>query len=291
PPDTPFDLVTGTIGPGALQAYLGQPYVMADSGRTRITAATIMPEMARQDTMYGSEVNIIVMTGLEGLLYHEFNHLLGGIDLYDVSYSSMGVGAWSLMGYGGWLGDWSLGVPPGTIPALLDPWHKIYYNWVTPLVVRMPRESIPLFAAAMDTSAFAHRGDSLHPVIIKVPISDKEYFLIENRQTDIKHRDTLVVHVENGVPVSVAEGEYDFFLPGSGILIWHIDETVIDQLGPSNMVNIFPDHKGIDLVEGDGIQDFDRFSDKSSFGYQIYGSPYDPFFIGGYNDSLNPRTN
>jgi M6 family metalloprotease-like protein len=288
--DSPFDLLTGTLGEGALQAYLGVPYVLADEGQTRITAASIFPEMARQDTMYDGETNILGMTGLEGLLYHEFCHLMGGYDLYDVSYNSMGVGAWSLMGYGGWLGDWGLGVPPGTIPSLLDAYHKVLFGWVDPLVVSIPKGNIRLFAAEMDSLLYAQRGDSLHPVIVKVPITPTEYFLIENREADIKQKDTLIVHVEGGVPVSVVNGEYDFFQPGSGVLVWHVDERTIELLGPSNWLSIIPAHKGVDLVEGDGIQDFDVFSGRSSRDYQIYGYKYDPFFYGGMNDSLNGTT-
>jgi M6 family metalloprotease-like protein len=289
--DSPFDLFTGTLGERALQSYLGEPFVLADEGRTRVTAATILPEMARQDTIYQGETNILGMTGIEGLLYHEFNHLLGGYDLYDITYNSMGVGAWSIMGYGGWLGDWGLGVPPGTIPSLLDPWHKVHYGWVKPRTVRLPIESIPLFAAEMDTSRYQRASDTMHPTIVKVPITPTEYFLIENRQAEVAHKDTLIVHVEDGVPVTVFDGEYDFFLPGSGVLIWHIDESVIDRFGPDiNAINIDPQHKGVDLVEGDGIQDFDGWSGMSSFDYQIYGSKNDPYYVGGYNDSLAPAT-
>jgi len=288
--DSPFDLLTGTLGDGALQAYLGQPFVLADEGQTRISAATILPEMARQDTMYGTETNILGMTGIEGLLYHEFCHLLGGYDLYDITYNSMGVGAWSLMGYGGWLGDWGLGVPPGTIPSLLDAYHKVSFGWVQPLVVNAPRNNIRLFAAEMDSLLYTQRGDSLHPVIIKVPITPTEYFLIENRETDIRNKDTLIVHVEGGVPVSVVQGEYDFFQPGSGVLVWHVDENLVGLFGPRNWLNIDPTHKAVDLVEGDGVQDFDGWSGKSSFDYQIYGSKYDPFLYGGYNDSLTATT-
>ncbi|MBC7912511.1 MAG: M6 family metalloprotease domain-containing protein [Pyrinomonadaceae bacterium] len=39
-----------------------------------------------------------------GVFCHEFGHLLGLPDLYDISQVSEGVGEWSLMGGGGWLG-------------------------------------------------------------------------------------------------------------------------------------------------------------------------------------------
>ncbi|MCX7785527.1 MAG: T9SS type A sorting domain-containing protein [candidate division WOR-3 bacterium] len=287
--DSPFDLLAGTIPSSALQTYLGIPYITVDNGH-RIHQATIMPEMMRQDTMYNGEVNLLGMTGLLGTLCHEFVHLLGGYDLYDVTGYSMGVGAWSLMGFGAWLGDWSIGAPPGVIPGMLDPYHKIHLFGLEPLVINLPQESIPIFTATMDTTRFRIRGDTVSPLIIKIPISDNEYFLIENRQTDVKRKDTIVVDTEDGVVIWVEDGEYDFFLPGSGILIWHIDEQVIADFGQYNAINIFPAHKGVDLEEGDGIQDFDGWSQNANLDYQIYGSKYDPYFIGGFNSQFTPNT-
>ncbi len=283
--NSPFDLYAATIGQAALKYYLGKDYILTDEG-TRIEIATILPEMARQDTARFGEYG---MEGLLGLLVHEFCHLLGAYDLYDVTGYSMGVGAWSLMGYGGWLGDYWAGAPPGSVPSLLDPFHKILFGWVEPLTLIMPKESVPVFCQAMDSSQFKFRGDSLSPVIIKIPITNTEYFLIENRQVDVKKKDTIVVHREDGVLVRIEDGEYDFFLPGSGILIWHIDGAIIAQYGPYNAININPAHKGVDLVEGDGIQDFDGWVEFSS--YEFLGSKYDPFFIGGFLDSLSPATN
>jgi len=288
--DSPFDLLAGTIPSEALQSYLGISFIPADEGQTHIYSATILPEMMRQDTLYEGQTNILGMTGLAGTLCHEFVHVLGGYDLYDVTGNSMGVGAWSLMGFGGWLGEWSAGAPPGVIPGMLDAFHKVYFGWVEPLVVNIPKESIPIFAATMDSTRFTIRGDSLSPLIVKIPISQTEYFLIENRQTDFRKKDTIVVDTEDGVLIWIEDGEYDFFLPGSGILIWHIDEQVIAEYGPYNAINIFPEHKGVDLEEGDGIQDFDKWSGISQFDYQVYGSQYDPFYINGFNSQFTDST-
>ncbi|MEO0077308.1 MAG: FG-GAP-like repeat-containing protein, partial [candidate division WOR-3 bacterium] len=288
--NSPFDLLAGTIPSSALETYLGIQYIPADNGQTRIYSAMIMPEMMRQDTLQNGETNILGMTGLAGTLCHEFVHVLGGFDLYDVTGNSMGVGAWSLMGFGGWLGEWSAGAPPGVIPGMLDAFHKVYFGWVEPLVLTMPKESIPIFCATMDTSRMPFRGDSTAPLIVKIPISQTEYFLIENRQTDVSRKDTIVVDTLGGVLVWVEDGEYDFFLPGSGILIWHIDEQVIAEYGPYNAINIFPQHKGVDLEEADGIQDFDQWSGIAHPDYQIYGCQYDPFFIGGFNSAFTDST-
>lgn len=291
--DSPYDLLAGEIPPGALDAYLGEPHILVDSGRTRIEQATVLPEMMRQDTMteYGT-MNLLGMVGLAGTLCHEFAHLLGAYDLYDVTGVTMGVGGWSLMGYGGWLGDFGAGAPYGTIPGFLDAYHRVALGLVEPLVVDLPGDSVPVFAAAVDTSLFGIRGDSVSPTVIKIPISPREYFLVENRQTDIRKRDTIVVDMEDGVMIAVENNEYDFFQPGSGLLIWHVDEGVIADYGPYNAINIDPAHKGVDLEEGDGVQDFDvpYYRSYDPF-YEVFGYRFDAFSKQGYNDKFTSATN
>jgi M6 family metalloprotease-like protein len=298
--DSPFDLLAGEIPSGAIEAYLGEPYIVVDSGRTLIEQGTVLPEMMRQDTMYEGETNILGMTGLAGTLVHEFAHLLGAYDLYDVTGYTMGVGSWSLMGYGGWLGDYGAGAPPGVIPGFLDAYHRVKLGFIRPLVVNAPRDSVPVYAAQMDTTLYSARGDTSPPTIVKIPITEDEYFLVENRQIDVRQPDTIDVDVEDGVVISVAFGEYDFFQPsdtayprgGSGLLIWHVDERVIADYGPYNAVNIFPERKGVDLEEGDGVQDFDVvYWESRNPEYEIYGHKFDPFFVGGYNDRFTARTN
>lgn len=292
--DSPFDLLAGEIPPGAIEAYLGVPYILVDSGRTKIEQATVLPEMMRQDTLTErGETNLAGMVGLAGTLAHEFAHLLGAYDLYDVTGMTMGVGSWSLMGYGGWLGDYGAGAPPGVIPGFLDAYNRVKLGLVTPKVVQTPEESIMVFAAAMDTEFFSSRSpDTVFPTVVKVPINDHEYFLIENRQTDVRKPDTIVVDVEDGVLISIESNEYDFFQPGSGILIWHIDDNVIADYGPYNAINIFPEHKGVDLEEGDGIQDFDVLYWRTyNYQYEVYGYKFDAFSKQGYNDRFCAETN
>ena len=289
--DSPFDLLAGEIPAGAIEAYLGEPYIRV--GDTTIDQATVLPEMMRQDTMYGDQTNILGMTGLAGALCHEFAHLLGAYDLYDVTGVTMGVGSWSLMGYGGWLGDYGAGAPPGVIPGYLDAFSRtLLLDTITQVkTVKVPAESIPVLAAEMDTGLFGRCGDSL-PTIVKIPITPDEYFLLENRQVDVRDPDTITVDDSNGVVVSVDHGEYDFFQPGSGMLIWHVDNKVLADYGPYNAVNIDPAHKGVDLEEGDGVQDYDvSYWLSRAPDYEIYGYKYDPFFRGGYNDRFNDSTN
>jgi M6 family metalloprotease-like protein len=290
--NSPYDLWAGTLGPSALTTYLGDSTIIADNGKTKISQATILPEMARQDTNWSGEVTTIGMIGLQGTLVHEFGHLLGLPDLYDVTGYSMGVGGFDIMGNGGWLGDPQSGAPLGTIPAMMSAWGKVYLGWLTPKVVIAPEGAIPIYATEMDTTTFKIRDSLNQQTIVKIPISSSEYFLIENREADVRKKDTIIVDVEDGVPVDIEDGEYDFFLPGSGILIWHIDQKTIDDNLATNTVNIPPPflpHKGVDLEEADGIQDFDGWVEGGTTA-ETNGSRLDPFFVGS-NSLFGPLTN
>jgi M6 family metalloprotease-like protein len=143
-----------------------------------------------------------------GVFAHEFGHDLGLIDLYDTEDDSEGIGSWGLMGQGAWLGS-----PAGSEPAHMCAWSKIELGWIVPFEVLSPLEAEDI--PQVETN----------PVVYKLPIADtpagEEYFLIENRQRI----------------------GFDSALPGSGLLIWHIDESMAsndDQF-----------HRRVDLEEAD----------------------------------------
>ena len=273
------DIPSATIPSGALEYYLGLPYILANAGTDTIWGAAINSEMARVDQYMVGEIGTVV---------HEFGHVLGLPDLYDVSGWSNGVGAWDLMCTGGWVGDPYLGAPEGTIPANLGAWSRYAMGWVNPQVITNPESLITIRASEIDTLQYSVCNQTMK----KIPISEYEFFLIENRAQDIKNKDTIIVDVEDGVPIYIDNGEYDFFLPGSGMLIWHIDDNVINANWAYNTLQINPQHKGVDLEEADGIQHFDAWYYVDSLEY--FGSGYDPFFVDDSNKAnhhFGPFTN
>jgi len=141
-----------------------------------------------------------------GVFAHEFGHDLGLPDLYDVDDSSDGVGDWDVMAGGSWLG-----IPQGDQPSLPSAFSKAELGWVQPIVVDIPMIDQEI------TSVWNS------PEVYKLPIgnSDGEYFLVENRQ---RHG-------------------FDSVLPGSGLLIWHVDESA-----PDNSNDL---HRMVDLEEAD----------------------------------------
>jgi M6 family metalloprotease-like protein len=153
-----------------------------------------------------------------GVYCHEFGHMLGLPDLYDVTYRSSGDGMWDLMASGGWGGY-------GTVPTHLSAWSKAYLGWVTP-------QTVNNYVEGLEVAQMEGAGGK----VIKVPTtSSSEYFLLENRE----------------------QVGYDRYLPGSGLLIWHIDQAVISAYLWYNYVNANAAHKGVDLEEGSGVQDLD----------------------------------
>lgn len=174
-----------------------------------------------------------------GVIAHEFGHDLGLPDLYDSSLKSNGVGIWDVMGYGAWL----MG---GHYPSLPSAWSKMQLGWLKPRLV----EQDHLDLSIMDSFNNLEPGD-----VIMVPINSNEYFLIENRQRI----------------------GFDMYLPGEGILVWHIDESVGNII--NNNINADPKHRRVDLEEADGRDDLDRKLN--------YGDSTDAFYAG--NSSMFTR--
>ncbi|MCK5133474.1 MAG: M6 family metalloprotease domain-containing protein [Candidatus Sabulitectum sp.] len=189
--------------------------------------------------------------GVLGTIVHEFGHQLGLPDLYNTYTGSVGVGGWDVMGYGQWLMN-------GYWPSAPGAWSRIAMGWLDSVEIT-PGEYT---AEQMGT-------------VYRVPLNSTEYLLIENRQRDPNGDGQCGPH------------ERDYGLPGSGLLIWHIDETRLGAYRAANIVNVDPVHKGVDVEEADGIQDLDY---GFATWFSIEGSKYDPWKRDGYAWEFSPET-
>ncbi len=296
-----------------------------------ISEMVICPESQRHpDFPVTSEpITDAYIYDIMGVLAHQFGHQIGLPTLFDndsSNGSSAGIGDFGLMGTAVWNNN-------GKIPALPCAWARYYMGWEnaqdiltdqTDLKITYPMANFP--------------GNNVYPKLYKIPISDKEYFLIENRQQNFIKDSvyTVTPDVPNGYWMQLAlhtftlappeiqdyypdteipmvnmmennlkGSEWDYFLPymdaqtqdyqdGSGILIWHIDENIIDQtFSPDFEIN-HPNgdalHKGVDLEEADGIQHLD--SPRPD--YYMRGSPYDSYRLDNKNyfgKQINPFNN
>ena len=229
------------INSGSDADYKG---VSVENGNFFVKEGIILPETESQE---GYQI------GLLGTSAIMFGFQIGMPALWDTKTQHSGIGRWGLMDQGS--GNFS-----GLLPAEPCAWTKIFMGWEEPVLVN-PDTTIEVAAPSVKDK---NR-------IYKVPINDHEYFLIENRESDVNRdsvavgkndRGGIVVFNSNGTVgftgengVIVSADEYDFDLPGSGILIWHIDEDVIKDKIADNEINIDKNHRGVDLEEADGAQD------------------------------------
>ncbi|RQV97772.1 hypothetical protein EH220_04425, partial [bacterium] len=242
---TPFDIPSAFISEQDLESYTG----FLPGG---ITKGIILPESQNQQEVleYGIELS------LNGVMIKLFGNWLGMPDLFNTEDGSSGIGRWGMM-------DQGSGNVNALVPSLPDIWSRIFMGWEVSTTVVPP--GLP------DTVRVARFNKTSAPEAIRIPITPTEYYLIENRDADADSIQQVTLHdrdgrwlkvnhegdieVQEGFKVAVSASHYDFGIPGSGILIWHIDENVINEKIEDNKVNADPSHRGVDLVEADGSQD------------------------------------
>ncbi|HEX9970873.1 MAG TPA: hypothetical protein VGD14_02270, partial [bacterium] len=237
--------------------------IAVNNGNSFIEDGIILPETENQGgyNFFGLLGTAVLMTGYQ----------LGLPGLFDTDTGNPGIGRFGIM-------DQGSGNFFGNIPAQPCAWSKVFLGWEQPIEITSGQK-IPVAATLASNPG----------KIYKIPINSSEYFLIENRQRTVREsRDIGVGYDENGtriefyddgtynpvagIGVIVSINEFDFGLPGSGILIWHIDESMIEQRYLENRVNTDKNHRGVDLVEADGSQDMGYFY--NNFGFTGYHAGY-----------------
>jgi immune inhibitor A len=180
-----------------------------------------------------------------GVFAHELGHAAFGLpDLYDTDYSSTGLGEWSLMAGGSWNGAGSL----GGSPAFPDAWSHVQMGYVVPTNITADMVNVPI--ANMQNTSQVYR-------IWKNGMAGLQYFLIQNRQ----------------------QTGYDTYLPGNGLTIYHIDETV--QNGNTQEWypgNTSAGHYLVALEQADGIFDLEHGLNRGNAGDAYPGSTNNRLF-------------
>lgn len=283
-------------------ASAGDP-VMADEGSFQLPDAWIMPEA----------VNVRGRAGLNGLLAKFFGFQLGLLSLSNTAVGVPALGGWSLMDVGATrLGfiriQDELEAAFGYVPPHPMAWSKIQLGWINPLVVR--RDTV---VAVVATDRPLSQTESSEAVAraVEIPISPTEYFLLENRQQrgrselpdevalpfgedeplwldqfEIEFSTTLSAQeagdrtelIGTGAGVWLGVNDYDAFVPGSGLLVWHVDDEVIASEKLAGGINNDRVRPGIALEEADGF----RHIGNVFFNLQEFteGTQEDPFFAG-----------
>ena len=154
-----------------------------------------------------------------GTFCHEFGHVLGLPDLYDTGYNYYSVADWSIMGSGSHTDN-------GRTPPTYSAYERFYLGWLKPEQLT-EKGQYTLLPVASDNQAYMI-ATSPHNLQGKNP-NPKEFFILEYRQRT----------------------GWDKYLPGAGMLVWHIDhlQSAWDNNSPNNGPNVMRIH----LEEANGI--------------------------------------
>jgi len=298
---TPYDIPSAYLNSGDLANYYdavgSTDYLPVDRG-------IILPESQNhlfypnwEDVFGGAEIPCDYQIGLNGTFALMMGYFLGLPGLYDTETGRTGVGRFGLM-------DQGSANLNGLVPSFPSAWEREFMGW-----------DMPVFANGYQNVKLPYAESGADTTLWRIPINDNEYFLVENRYNHVRpgvYLDSIQykIYVDNGeknwpallplifdsigaefsaAGVFLGVPRYDVGLPGSGLLIWHIDQSVIDANIAQNRVNADRTHRGVDLEEGDGAQDLGYES--QLIGANVdNGWYFDPWFAGneGFWD-LNPE--
>ena len=148
-----------------------------------------------------------------GTFCHEFGHVMGLPDLYDTS----GYGSATYATPHSWcIMDYGSYNNDGRTPPSYSIYERNAMGWIDPTVIN-----------GRNTISLDNIHDSNQGCIINTT-NRNEFFLFENRQ----------------------QTGWDTYLPGHGMLVWHIDYN--DNIFNKNVVNNNPNHQYVDIEEACG---------------------------------------
>ncbi|MCP4544877.1 MAG: hypothetical protein GY835_00265 [bacterium] len=254
-----------------------------DGGEFVIRRFGILPEKEIEEQMDPDYV-----LGSLGVYVHQVASYLGLVSLNDYTTPrGQGAGNFDLMSSGLWNALGFVPGPPSAFNRMLMGWEQ---------VESVDREDCISVSAdgglEISIPSFEQRPDS---VLFKFPISDREYFLVANRNQDADGNGAFTFSDDNGNHMpnnaeSLLGAEFDYYTtqanasdqePGSGLYIWRIDEEMLHLtfIHDINLINAYNDHYGVLLLEADGASDLTE----QGFGSAAYGSDFDAFRSGANN--------
>ncbi len=273
------DLPSVYLSDKAFKEIYGNEYegIPVSGGSFRITNSMIIPETESREVETISGTFLFEIT-INGLLCASIGSHLGLPDLFDTETGLSAIGRFGLMD------GQSIFAYLGTYPPEPSPWEKIKLGWAEPVTMHIQNVDVSLV-----TNLAAEMSDT---VILKVNLNSSEYYLIENRIRDAYDNGSTITYAIGDVVatktylndttgyrsfdidslsgVIIDIDEFDWAIPGNGIVIWHIDEYVINEKIANNAVNTDKNIRGVDVEEADGVQDIgERFY--TIFGDEVIG--------------------
>ncbi len=315
---TPNDIPSLYVSLETLREFLSDPSfggVQVPGTGFAISNSLILPEFEYRilDTGLGIDTLKLATNGIAAATMGSY---LGLPDLFDVTTGRSGIGQFGLMDGAG------IFAYNGLFPPEPSAWEKFSLGWLQPIDVQAPHQALNVPAVGLVRSG--------QDTVYRVRISPREYYLIENRQRDpggdgqrlsvLRNGAVTELHFQNDTAgfafddISLITGsvvdveDLDWSMPGStlqqgyeggGILVWHIDEGVIEGGLATNTVNADASNRGVDLEEADGSQDigqayeFLQPGSGTEFGWPLdfwFDGNETPVYANRFDDASTPNS-
>lgn len=279
----------------------------------RVKNTLLVPETESRPGKTIDDSVFVLQLGINGILCANIGSFLGMPDLFNTENGQSGIGQFGLMDGAGFF------AMAGVFPPQPSAWEKLYMGWTSPRTLDREAagsfslnalsgnaQNLPLKIPGSGFEYFLvenrHRNPDPAGVTVTIRRPDgtlvQQQFSPESYHFDQMNTDSLVGVLEPGVITAVSH--YDRALPGGvdfgdddifqssdrilngGILIWHIDEAVIQTNLASNSINNRLERRGVSLQEADSGDDIGNPEGSISAALSG-GSPFDFWWNG--NDS------
>jgi len=306
---TPQDIPSVYLSREAIARLLGDPTFSGfpiDNGNVLVNNTLILPRTLSRSGEDVTGSRFVLPLSINGMVTAQIGSHLGLPDLFNTETGESGIGRFGLMDGAG------IFAYNGLFPPELSAWEKKWLGWSEPFLVNPDRQSpVNLPAASLRQSNSVARvsisNDEFFLIENRHRDPDGSGVTLTIRRPDgtfteqtFTNSDIAFTQQETGFDRLLEPGvitnvsNYDFALPGGldigedrtagteddrelngGILIWHIDESVIRQKLGNEGINSNPNRRAVNLQEADGAQDIGRPVSLGFFTNEVNGSPFD----------------
>ncbi|WP_456237587.1 T9SS-dependent M6-like inactivated metalloprotease [Gracilimonas halophila] len=310
---TPFDIPSIYLRKENLRSLLNEPGFNGfpvNNGSFRVTNSLIIPRTESRRGLDIQDNEFVFPLSINGLLIASIGSHLGLPDLFNTETGDPGIGRFGLMDGAGFFAY------NGLFPPEPSAWEKVYLGWETPFTINentagdisLPAGSLnqPNSIAKYilsDSEYFLIENRHRDPDNAGTTITIRNADGTEVDQT-FTNQDEAFVFQQDGFDELLEPGvfvnatNFDFSLPGGldtgedendpaddrdlngGILIWHIDEAVINATISNDRVNADPERRGIALEEADGAADIGEPVPGALNNSAAFGTAFDFWWAG-----------
>jgi hypothetical protein len=310
---TPFDIPSIYLRKDNLGQLLNTPSFNGfpvNDGNFRVTNTLIIPRTESRRGLDIQENEFAFPLSINGLLCASIGSHLGLPDLFNTETGDPAIGRFGLMDGAGFFSY------NGLLPPEPSAWEKMYLGWDTPFEIDVDTQGdIQLPASSLsqgnaiarynlsDSEYFLIENRHRDPDGTGITLTIRQPDGSEVQQT-FTNQDEAFIFQEADFDTLLAAGtfvnasNFDFSLPGGldvgededdpaddrdlngGILIWHIDEAMIDLQLQNDRVNAYPSRRGVDLEEADGAQDIGPGIPGAFDNSAAFGSAFDFWWSG-----------